>query len=137
MLLSIAAVTSGVSLLEVVTAYFIDEKGWSRKKATIVFAIVIFLLGVPSALSFSVLGHIKIMGMILFDFFDYLSFKYLLPIGGFLMVLFTLFYWGPKNLIEELRVGAPGLKIPVGFAVVFLIAAAMFVGITFVAELIG
>jgi len=136
LLLSIAALTSGVSLLEVVSAYFIDERGWSRHRATIIFTIVIFLLGVPSALSFGVLGHITILGMILFDFFDYLSFKYLLPIGGFLMVLFTLFYWGTKKFLGELHRGMR-LRIPALLAVVFLICSAIFVAWTFVAQLRG
>ncbi|MBT3233303.1 MAG: sodium-dependent transporter [Calditrichaeota bacterium] len=137
LLLSIAAVTSGVSILEVVTAYFVDEKGWSRKKATIVFAGVIFLLGVPSALSFGILSNVKIFGMILFDFFDYLSFKYMLPIGGLLMVLFTIFRWKPSELIKELRQGNPALKVSVGISTVILILAAIFISVIFVVELMG
>ena len=48
-LLTIAALTSAISLLEVITAYFIDEKGWARHKAVIVFGGVTFLVGLPSA----------------------------------------------------------------------------------------
>ncbi|GAH81885.1 unnamed protein product, partial [marine sediment metagenome] len=49
-LLTIAALTSAISLLEVVSAYFIDEAKWNRKKAVWIMGIIIFLLGVPSSL---------------------------------------------------------------------------------------
>lgn len=137
LLLSIAAVTSGVSLLEVVTTYFIDQKGWSRSNATVFFAFIIFLLGVPSALSFSMLSDFTIFGMTFFDFFDYLSFKYMLPLGGFFMTLFVIFKWGVPNMIKELQVGNPKFNIPVALATIILIVAATFIGITFVFELIG
>lgn len=137
LLLSIAAVTSGVSLLEVVIAYFIDEKGWSRRNATLVFALVILLLGVPSALSFGVLSHVKIFSMTIFDFFDYLSFKYILPVGGLLMVLYTIFKWGPANLIAELKRGNPAFRLSAGAATVILLMSALFILITFIAELSG
>ncbi len=55
-LLSIAALTSAISLLEVVTAYFIDQKGWDRKKAVLIMGLVIFALGIPSGLSFGILA---------------------------------------------------------------------------------
>lgn len=137
LLLSIAAVTSGVSLLEVVTAYFIDQKGWSRHRATIVFAAIIFLLGVPSALSFGLLSDFHILGMTIFDLLDYFSFKYLLPLGGFFMLLFVAFRWGTQNLLDEIAVGGYKLKIPVALATIYLLVAAIFVAITFVTELMG
>ena len=52
LLLAVAALTSSISMLEVPASYFIDEKNWSRKKASIVVSIIVFLVGVPSALSF-------------------------------------------------------------------------------------
>ena len=137
LLLSIAAVTSGISLLEVVTAYFIDEKGWSRKKATPAFGFLIFLLGIPSALSFGVLSEIKIFDMIIFDFFDYLSFKYIMPLGGLFMVLFTIIRWKPKNILEELRKGGPALNISSSLAMIILVISAIFVGVTFIAGVLG
>ncbi len=137
LLLSIAALTSGVSLLEVVTAYFIDQQGMSRHKATVVFAIIIFLLGIPSALSFGLLSDFTILGMTVFDFLDYLSFKYMLPIGGFLMVLFTIFKWRSHNLIKELRQGCESLRLSPALVTIVLIIAAIFIGVTFVFELKG
>ena len=75
--------------------------------------------------------------MILFDFFDYLSFKYMMPLGGLFMVLFTIFRWKPKNFLDELRKGGPALKISPRLVTVLLLISALFVGITFVAGILG
>lgn len=101
-LLFIAALTSGISLLEVVVAYITDEKQWSRKKAVYIFGGIIFLLGIPSALSFSVMGDVKIFGNIFFDFMDKLTSNYMLPIGGFLIAIFLGWKYGLENTIHEL-----------------------------------
>ena len=90
-----AALTSGVSLLEVVTSYFIDEKGWERNKATLITGGVIFLFGVPSAIAGS--GALfpnweQMYGKNFFDTFDYLASNWILPLGG----LFIATYVGWK-----------------------------------------
>lgn len=51
LLLTVAALTSSISMLEVPASYFIDEKKWSRKKAAWFVGILVFIVGVPSALS--------------------------------------------------------------------------------------
>ena len=111
-LLFMAALTSAISILEVVTAYFIDQKGWSRKKATIQFGLVITLVGVFCSLSLgggvnitSSLGpgFAKIFGSTFFDFLDNLSSKYMLPIGGMFTALFILSKWGVNNFILEIN----------------------------------
>lgn len=137
MLLSIAALTSAISLLEVVTAYFTEEKGWSRSRTAIGFGLLIFLLGVPSALSFGIFSGVKIFGMNIFDFFDYLSFKYMLPLGGLLMVLFTIFRWKSANLLRELRIGGYRLSIPITLATTLLVISAIFVAVTFIMGIMG
>jgi SNF family Na+-dependent transporter len=47
----VAAITSTISMLEVPASYFIDEKKWKRKKASVLIGILAFLVGVPAALS--------------------------------------------------------------------------------------
>ena len=77
-LLSFAALTSSISLLEVACAYFIDEQRWSRKQASWILGGIIFLLGIPSAIGEKFLG-----------FIDGLATNYLLPLGALLIALFT------------------------------------------------
>lgn len=113
-LLSFAAFTSAMSLLEVAVSYFMDEKNWSRAKASLVCGVAILLLGVPSALSFSVdqfgadgigrgLARIPVFTgdqpMSWFDFFDHISANWMLPIGGLGIALFLA--WRVGNLARQ------------------------------------
>ncbi|MBW2466648.1 MAG: sodium-dependent transporter [Deltaproteobacteria bacterium] len=89
-LVAFAAITSAISLLEVVVSYFIDELNWSRKKADYVMGTVIFLIGIPSALSWSSLKGVTLFGSRdIFDSLDFLATNYMLPIGGFFIALFA------------------------------------------------
>lgn len=102
-LLAIAALTSAISLLEVVTAYFIDQKGWDRKQAVLVMGGVIFALGIPSGLSFGVLKDFKLFEMTFFENVDNLTANYMLPIGGMLTALFVGWVWGTKAAHQEIE----------------------------------
>jgi len=111
-LLFMAALTSAISILEVVTAYFIDQKGWSRKKATIQFGSIITIVGIFCSLSLG--GGINItgfLGMPFFDFMDYLSAKYMLPIGGMFTAIFILKKWGLSNYMSELKIGMDKMEL--------------------------
>lgn len=108
-LLFIAALTSAISLLEVVASYFIDEKKWNRKKAVFILGSIAFLLGIPSALSFNWLADFKIFGMNLFDFAFYITFNIMLPLGGFLISIFVAWIWGFDKAVAELKLGAEEL----------------------------
>ena len=124
-LLFMAALTSAISILEVVTAYFIDQKGWSRKKATIQFGGLITVVGVFCSLSLG--GGINIsgfLGMSFFDAMDNLSSKYMLPIGGMLTAIFILKKWGIGEYMKELRTGMGDSGISENVVKVFLIIAA-------------
>ncbi len=103
LLLFIAALTSAISLLEVVVAYITDEKGWSRRRAVLVFGTVIFLLGVPAALSFGSLKGFRVfLGMTYFDFMDKLTSTYMLPIGGLFIALCLGWKYGLHKTMHEL-----------------------------------
>ncbi len=136
-LLFMAALTSAISILEVVTAYFIDQKGWTRKKATIRFGLVITIVG--AFCSFSMGGGINItefLGMSFFDFMDYLSSKYMLPIGGMLTAIFVLKKWGVDHFIEELKTGMDKSIISKEIIIVLLGIAATVVGFIILNEVI-
>ncbi len=97
-----AALSSSISLLEVVVAYFVDEWDMNRKVATIVFAGIIFLLGIPASLSLGPWSHISILGgRGFFDAYDYISSNILLPAGGLLLCIFVGWIWGADNAVKE------------------------------------
>jgi len=102
-LLVFAALSSSVSMLEVPVAYLIDEKGWSRRKATALFGSLAFLLGIPSALSFNLWSTwTPLFGKTFFDFFDVLTSSYMLPLGGVLIAIYAGWCWGGEGEKSEL-----------------------------------
>ncbi len=108
-LLTIAAITSAISLLEVITAYFVDEKGWSRHKAVLVFGGFTFILGIPSALSFNVMSNFTIFGLNFFDLVDYITSNIMLPLGGLLIAVFIAYVWKFDKALVELKNGAENI----------------------------
>jgi NSS family neurotransmitter:Na+ symporter len=107
--LSLAAITSTVSLLEVTTAYFVDEKKWNRKKAVLIIGTITLLLGIPSALSFSPSTTIDIFGFTFFGITEFISSNLMLPIGGFFIAIFVGWIWGFDKVSIYVKEGAEKL----------------------------
>ncbi|MDP7036463.1 MAG: sodium-dependent transporter [Candidatus Marinimicrobia bacterium] len=136
-LLFMAALTSAISILEVITAYFIDEKGWTRKKATIIFGSVITIVGAFCSLSMGSFNITSFLDMSFFDVMDYLSSKYMLPIGGMLTGVFVLYRWGISNFIAEMAVGMDNQNVnPVFVRILFAVSATV-VGFILLNEIIA
>jgi NSS family neurotransmitter:Na+ symporter len=122
LLLAIAALTSSVSLLEVATAWLVDEKGMPRKAAAFLIGGFSFVLGIPSALAngaVSWLTNVPGLGMDLLSFLFTVFGQYALVIGALLISIFAGWYWGVKNAGEEVR--ANDGKFPLGRTWTFLI----------------
>ena len=100
-ILLIAAVTSVISLLEVVTAYVTERLKVKRKYAVGVIALLVTVCASFSSLSQGVLSDVKIFGKTIFDFFDYLSANILLPLGGLFIVLFVGWYMKKALVYDE------------------------------------
>ena len=109
LLLSIAAVTSGISILEVSVAYLVDEQKFSRKKAVLIMASLVYLAAIPCALSFNLLADstIDFQGkpFTFFDIADYLASNVLLPLGGLFLAIFAGYFWGIDEVIKNLLIG--------------------------------
>ncbi|MFU8844215.1 MAG: sodium-dependent transporter [Bacteroidales bacterium] len=101
-LLAIAALTSTISVLEVVVAFFAEEMKITRKKATILAAVSISLLGFLCTLSLGPLKGFGIFGMDLFDNLEYASANILLPLGGFFIVVFVGWFMGRSVVVDEI-----------------------------------
>jgi neurotransmitter:Na+ symporter, NSS family len=102
LLLTIAALTSTISLLEVIVAYFVEELKISRRKATLAATIAGSFLGIITVFSLSSLGHLTIFNLNIFGLLEFLSTKVILPLGGFLIVLFIGWYFGSLKAKKEL-----------------------------------
>jgi len=117
LLLSLAAMASGISLLEVVTAYLVDEHAWPRKVAAVVTGLLIFMLGCLTVVSIDTWANLpRIQGVIVaafgsarasfFDMIDNLTCNWMLPLGGLFICLFVGWVWGIRNALEEIRSGS-------------------------------
>jgi neurotransmitter:Na+ symporter, NSS family len=91
--LLIGAVTSAISLLEVVTSSVIDELGWPRKKAAVTMGAIIALVGLWPALDINALGA-----------YDELTGKVMLPLGA--LGIAVVAGWVMKNPVDELVIGS-------------------------------
>ena len=106
-LLSIAAVTSAISILEVSVAYLTDELKYSRKKATLTMGALVYFAAIPCALSFNVLSDFTLFGtgFTFFDMADYLASNVLLPLGGFFLAIFAGYVWKVDEVVRNLLIG--------------------------------
>jgi len=101
-LLILAALTSTISMHEVITAYLKEEFEMSRKKAARFVTCSCAFLGIFCALSFGVLSDVKLMDRTIFDWFDFVSSTILLPFGGMLISIFTGWYLNKRLMYDEL-----------------------------------
>lgn len=111
LLLSVAALTSTISLLEVVVAFLKEEFGISRTKSTIISSSIIIFFGVFCTLSFGVLSDFTIFGKTIFDCFDYLTANIMLTFGALLIVIYVGWIFGKKHFVDELTASGKGNMI--------------------------
>jgi NSS family neurotransmitter:Na+ symporter len=104
-LLSIAALTSTISLQEILVAYTVEERQWNRRKSSIISMLVIFAVGIFCTLSFGPLSNFKIFGFTIFDLFDHVTASYLLPIGTLAMTIFLGWFYPKAEVKDEITNG--------------------------------
>ncbi|MBB65013.1 MAG: sodium-dependent transporter [Waddliaceae bacterium] len=105
LLVTLAAISSEISAMEVVVAYLVDEWSLARKQAVSIAALLALLVGVPSALSYSLLEGFQPLSMPFVFFMDYLCTGLLIPLGGFLAVVLVGWTWGFDNAFQKLCQG--------------------------------
>jgi neurotransmitter:Na+ symporter, NSS family len=108
LMLTVAAITSTISILEVPTAHLIDSHGWSRPRAVLTLTTVIFLLAIPSALgngAVAFFSRLPGVGMDFLSFMNVIWSDFALPIGGLLLAIFVGHVWRADRALEELNAG--------------------------------
>jgi neurotransmitter:Na+ symporter, NSS family len=112
-LLTMAALTSTISLLEVPVSHLIDGQGWTRPKAVLAVTAATAVLAVPSALANGAVGFFSSLPVLNTDFLSLMNIvwsDFALPIGGLLIALFVGYAWPNDGAVEELR--AEGAWVP-------------------------
>lgn len=119
-LLALAALTSTISIHEVVTAYLHEEFKLSRGKAARYVTGGCMTLGILCSLSWGVTKDVTIFGLGMFDLFDFVTAKIMLPLGGLLISVFTGWYLEKKLVWSEITNDGT-LKVPVFKLIIFVL----------------
>ena len=131
--LAIAALTSTISLLEVVVAYISEELHVNRKWSTVIACAATMLIGVFASLSLVEGTPFVVAGLTFINFLDFVSANVMLPLGGLLIVIFVGWRLGKAHFFEEVtndgKLSSPLRKViffiirylaPLAIAVVFV-----------------
>ena len=135
-LLALAALTSTISLHEVVTAYLHEEFNFTRGKAARLVTTGCILLGILCSLSLGVTKEFTIFGLGMFDLFDFVTAKLMLPLGGLLISIFTGWYLDKKLVWSEITNNGT-LKVPTYKLIIFILkyVAPIAISVIFIHEL--
>lgn len=120
LLVAVAALTSTISLCEVVVAYIHEEFKTTRNKAALILMLIVAVLSILCSLSFGVLKDATIFGRTIFDFSDFVSANILLPTSGFLLAIFVGWKIRGKYVYTEL-ITNNRLPRPLFYSIMFCI----------------
>ncbi len=98
LLLTVAALTSTISIAEVSVKFIQDRFSMSRIKSCLIVILPLFVLSALCSLSQGSLSHVTIFGLNIFDFLDNLTSNIMLPAGSLLLCIYMGWY-APKNLL--------------------------------------
>jgi len=119
-LLFVAALTSAISMLEVLVSFFVEEYKLERKVVTFAMLLMIVILGSVCAMSDNLLAGIKVFDLSIFDLFDYIVTNLAMPIGSFTILVFVGWRMDAEVVREEL-VGKGIINQKLYTAIMFLI----------------
>ena len=115
-LLSVAAVTSSISMLEVPVSYFVDDKPRARKKAAIIVGIFAFLIGIPSAMAnggSEFFSNMELMGKTGFlDIMDQVFGTLCLIVISLSLSIYVGWIWKTEPAVKEISEGCPWFTQP-------------------------
>ena len=123
-LLSIAALSSSISLIEPGVAWLVESLKTKRSYAAIALGAFAWTLGVFSALSFNLMSEFKILGMNFFDFTDFLTNQIMLPLGGIFIAIFVGWVMKKQDVLDELQI-EEGMLFKIWFFIIRFVAPVM------------
>lgn len=136
-LLAVAALTSTISLLEVIVAYLVEEVHVTRRWATVIASVACILVGVFASLSLKDTSALRVGGKSFFDFLDFLSANIFLPVGALLIVIFVGWIMGKSKFFDEIT-NEGRLKLSIKTLIYFIIKflAPLAIAVIFITGLI-
>ena len=110
--MTFASFSTVMAVFENLIASAMDNFHWSRKKTTIIFAIVILVLSTPCTLGYNLLSNITVANKNILEIEDFIVSNILLPLGSLVFLLFcvTKYGWKAENYMAEANLGK-GIKV--------------------------
>ncbi len=129
-LLSFAAWSSSISLIEPAVTWLVENRAISRTKASIIAGFITWFVGIGTVLSFNVAAELKLFDKTFFDLLDFVTSNIMLPLGGLFIAIFAVWMMKRQSTVAELKMGdGPTYQIwrfsvryvtPIAVLVVFL-----------------
>lgn len=135
LLVLFAAVTSAISLFEVLVSFLIERLKLKRLIASLLCSIAVILVSIPVALSFGRLNKIRLLGMDLFEFMNFLSDKLLMPLGALGICILCGYLWGTDKVSDE--AGLKKLKDKKTYHFIIRYAAPVMITVIFITSFMG
>ena len=127
LLLSVAAITSMVGLIEPVVSWLEEQRGFARPASTVMVVGAIAVMSVVGVLSYNVWAGVTVFGFNLNTALDYLPNQIMLPLGGLLIALFVGWFVSQASAKQELALGNEALFKVWHFLIRYLVPAAVLV----------
>ena len=126
LLVFLAALTSAISLTETCVGTLTDQLGWGRAKSTLVFGTYAIVLGSLASLGYGALGNLKIIGMQVLDFLDFISNSVMMPISALAICILVTRCIGLKTMADEFERNSPFKRKPIyNFSMKYLAPVAL------------
>lgn len=133
-----AALTSSISLLEVIVAWVCAKTKLTRTWAAVIVSFLIFAVGCCASLSVGAIPGLSVGEMSLFELFSFLSDKIIMPLGGFFICLLTGWVWGIPKAEEEIsNKGTIGFRARKLYSVTVRYIAPMLIAVIFITSIFG
>ncbi|NOX75080.1 MAG: sodium-dependent transporter [Gammaproteobacteria bacterium] len=107
-LLVFAAWSSAISLIEPAVAWLVENRRWSRIKASVICGMATWVVGLGTVLSFNLWEGYTLWGKTFFDLLDYLTANIMLPLGGLFIAIFAAWVMSRESTRDELELGDGG-----------------------------
>ena len=117
-----AALTSAISLFETCTATITEELGLNRTGSSLIVLIVSLLLGTASVFGYGVWSYVKIFGMQILDFFDFLTNSLMMPVSAFFICILVINVIGFDGISREVKLSSAFRRQPMYYVVTKYIA---------------
>ena len=135
LLVSFAAITSSISMIEPACAWLVEKTGFRRPMVAVILGVIAWVLGLGSALSFNLWSDVQLLGGLnFFESMDYLANNIMLPLGGMLIALFIGWMVDKSIVRQQMAVSEGGLLF---FLWIVRVVAPAAVFVVFVMTLLG